>query len=128
MKFWSQFVNKVKGFDEMSAGKKLKVIIPIVLVAVVLALYLVLNPIVLSISYDDNAYDQYVANRKSGVSFYTTESGTFYTTHGIHPFDIKVNYLLLPSEDLWEAFDNGNITIEDLEHLDFDYWFMPNDK
>lgn len=128
MKFWSQLKNKVNAFNEMPTGKQLKVIIPIILIVIVLGVYLFSNPIVLSISYDDDAYDDYVEQREYGCSFYTTDSGTFYTTHGAHAFSIKVNYLLSPSEDLYEAFENGHITIEDLDRLDFDYWFMPNDN
>ena len=128
MKFWSQLKNKVNAFNEMPTGKQLKVIIPIILVVIVLGAYLFSNPIVLSISYDEDAYDNYAEQREYGCSFYTTDSGTFYTTHGAHAFSIKVNYLLAPSEDLWEAFDNGNITIDDLDRLDFDYWFKSNDK
>lgn len=128
MKFWTQLENKVKAFDAMPAGKKLKIIIPIILVVIVVVSYLATNPIVLSIRYDECAYDHYVEQREYGCSFYTTESGTFYTTHGIDPFDVEIVYLFAESEDLWEAFDNGNITIEDLDRLDFDYWFMPNNK
>ena len=128
MKFWSQLKEKEKTADEMPTGKQMKVIIPIILVVIVLGVYLFSNPIVLSISYDDDAYDNYVEQREYGCSFYTTDSGTFYTTHGAHAFSIKVNYLLSPSEDLYEAFENGHITIEDLDRLDFDYWFMPNDN
>ena len=128
MKFWTQLKTNLKVFGETPDGKKLKVILPFILIIMVMAIYLASNPIVLSIEYSEGAYDNYVENRTYGMSFYTTESGTFYTTHGISAWSIEVNYLFAPSENLWKAFDNGHITIEDLDRLDFDYWFKPNDK
>ena len=124
MNFWSQSKNKSEIAPAMPTGKLLKVIVPMILAVFVLVTYLSCNPVVLSIRYNEDAYDNYVEERTYGCSFYSTESGTFYTTHGIDAFDIEVNYLFAPSEDLWEAFDNGNITIEDLDRLDFDYWFQ----
>ena len=128
MKFWTQLQDKFKAFTETPDYKSLKIIIPIILVATVLVLYLAANPIAISIKYDESAYDNYTANRESGYSFHSTDSGKFYTTHDIHPFDVKVVYLFGGSEDLVEAFDNGNITIDDLDRLGFDYWFKSNDK
>ena len=128
MKFWSQLKAKLKAYGETPDGKALKVVLPIALLVMVLAIYLITNPVALSIEYDEYAYDNYVENRTCGISFYRTESGTFYTAHGINPFDVEINYLLMPSENLWVAFDNGNITIDDLDRLGFDYWFKPNDN
>ena len=128
MEFWSQLKNKANDFSKTPDGKQLKVIIPIMLAICFVVLYLVSNPIVLSITYDDGAYDNYSDQRKYGCSFYSTDSRTYYTTHGIDPFCVEVNYLFAPSEDLWEAFDNGNITVDDLDRLDFDYWSQSNKR
>ena len=123
MKFWSQLNDQSNASDKNPISKKTKVLIGLAVVVFITYLCLLVNPIAISISYDDSAYDSYDEQRKCGTSFYSTESGTFYTTHGIDPFDIEVHYLLAPSEDLREAFENGNITIEDLDRLGFDYWF-----
>lgn len=128
MKFWTQSNNQNNTSDNIPTGKLLKIIIPIILVAIVLVVYLGLNPIALSIRYDSCAYDNYISQRESGYSFHTTQSGRFYTTHGIHPLDVEVVYLFGESEDLVEAFDNGNISIDDLDRLEFDYWFKSNDR
>ena len=128
MTFRSQLNDQSNASDKKPISKKATVLIGLAVIVFITYLYLLFNPIAISISYDDGAYDYYDEHRKCGTSFYSTESGTFYTTHGIDPFDIKVHYLLAPSEDLREAFENGSITIEDLDRLGFDYWFKSKDN
>lgn len=144
MKFWSQIKNtkQVKTLldawaelkttiattEGMPTAKQLKIIIAVFVIIAVMLSYLNANPVVLSITMDDSAYDNYLEQREAGYSFHSTSTGTFYTTHGIHPFSVTVNYLLAPSENLLEAFENEHITIDDLERLDFDYWFKAKDK
>lgn len=126
MNIWTTVKERLKAFGKTREGKTAKVIIPAVLVAFILIAALASNPRAISISYDDCAYDSYVSKRNNGYSFYTTDTGSFCTTHGIDPEDIQVHYFLAPSETLWDAFDNGNITIDDLDRLEFDYWFYSN--
>ena len=117
-----------KAFSKTAPGKALAILVPVMLAFLILIATLIANPRAISISYDEGAYDTYDAKRNKGYSFYTTDSGSFCTTHGINPDDIQVEYLFAPSEDLFEAFENGNITIKDLDRLGFEYWFYANGK
>lgn len=116
-------------FEELPPHKQLVIVGVGMLILCLILVYFVKNPIVTDIGCDETYHYRIDGSRfqkYEGYSFHEDEYGTYYTTYGCPPFGVEVCYFFgLLRENLVDAFDEGHITLDDLDRLGFEYFVIP---